>query len=190
MAARRSSQSSSGLPAPPKEVGDSGRQWSCALASAGKARRRRAGRAALGVIAEIRPFSAVMSTGPSLSRPRIDTPASKVIGSSLCRVLLMQETGRRSARLARRVLSKPPIPEPSLNLNFLAYAALAIGVGALFPIQSAANALLGRDIGGPIAATLVSFASGLILLLAINTLLFRQWPSLAQVGAQPWPLWA
>ena len=75
-----------------------------------------------------------------------------------------------------------------MNPQLSAYAVLAICVGALFPVQSAANALLGRGIGGPIAATLVSFGSGLILLLLINALVFRQWPDLAQVSAQPWPL--
>ena len=75
-----------------------------------------------------------------------------------------------------------------MNLTFLGYAVLAVCVGAMFPVQSAANALLGRGIGGPIAATLVSFGSGLILLLIINALVFRQWPSLPQLGAQPWPL--
>ena len=75
-----------------------------------------------------------------------------------------------------------------MNPTLIAYGLLAVGVGALFPVQSAANALLGRGIGGPIAATLVSFGSGLILLLAINALVFRQWPSLSQVSAQPLPL--
>ena len=88
----------------------------------------------------------------------------------------------------RRRLSKPRAAEPRLNPTLFAYALLAVGVGALFPVQSAANALLGRGIGGPIAATLVSFASGLVLLLAINGLAFRQWPTLEQAAAQPLPL--
>jgi transporter family-2 protein len=72
-----------------------------------------------------------------------------------------------------------------LNAQFSAYALMAICAGALFPIQSAANALLGRGIGGPVAGTLVSFLTGLIVLVVFNTVLFRQWPDLAELKAQP-----
>jgi transporter family-2 protein len=75
-----------------------------------------------------------------------------------------------------------------LNLEIAAYVLMALCVGALFPVQSAANALLGRGIGGPVAATLVSFASGLVVLLCLNALLFRQWPSLRDLASQPLPL--
>ena len=43
IAARRSSQVSSGFAAAPNDVGDSGRQWSWALTSAGRASKRRLG---------------------------------------------------------------------------------------------------------------------------------------------------
>jgi transporter family-2 protein len=67
---------------------------------------------------------------------------------------------------------------------------MAVAVGALFPIQSAANSLLGRGIGGAVAATLVSFGSGLIVLLCLNALVFRQWPGPRELAAQPlWMLW-
>jgi len=72
-----------------------------------------------------------------------------------------------------------------LNPQIAAYALMALCVGALFPVQSAANALLGRGIGGPVAATLVSFGSGLIVLICINGLVFRQWPSLRDLASQP-----
>jgi transporter family-2 protein len=72
-----------------------------------------------------------------------------------------------------------------LNPQIFAYALMALCVGAMFPVQSAANALLGRGIGGPVAATMVSFGSGFIVLLCLNGLLFRQWPSLRDLSSQP-----
>jgi bacterial/archaeal transporter family-2 protein len=75
-----------------------------------------------------------------------------------------------------------------LNPQIFFYVLLAVGVGTLFPVQSASNALLGRGIGGPVAATLISFLSGLVVLLCFNALLFRQWPSLRDLAAQPLPL--
>ncbi|HXT08646.1 MAG TPA: DMT family transporter [Roseiarcus sp.] len=77
-----------------------------------------------------------------------------------------------------------------MNPQIAAFAFMAVCVGALFPVQSAANALLARGIGGTIAATLVSFISGLIVLLCLNALVFRQWPSFSDLAAQPmWLLW-
>jgi transporter family-2 protein len=70
-------------------------------------------------------------------------------------------------------------------LQALIYALLAIGAGALFPVQSAANAWLGRGIGGPVAATLISFVAGLLFLIAVNAAAFRQWPSFDALAAQP-----
>lgn len=72
-----------------------------------------------------------------------------------------------------------------MNPEIAIYALLAMAVGTLFPVQSAANALLGRGIGGPVAATLVSFVAGLIVLLCVNALVFRQWPSPRDLAGQP-----
>lgn len=72
-----------------------------------------------------------------------------------------------------------------MTLQIAAYVLMAVCVGSLFPVQSAANALLGRGIGGAIAATTVSFACGLLVLLFLNALLFRQWPSLRDLAGQP-----
>ncbi len=70
-------------------------------------------------------------------------------------------------------------------LQTLFYALLAIAAGALFPVQSAANAWLGRGVGGPVAATAISFVAGLFFLIAANAAAFRQWPSLDALAAQP-----
>ena len=75
-----------------------------------------------------------------------------------------------------------------MNAETSSYAFLAVFVGALSPIQFAVNSMLGRGIGGPIAATLVSFLAGLIVLTCLNALVFREWPSVAQFAAQPWPV--
>ncbi|WP_158815674.1 DMT family transporter [Methylocapsa sp. S129] len=62
---------------------------------------------------------------------------------------------------------------------------LALIAGFLFPFQAVINAQLGRGIGGPIAATMISFAVGLIVLVAVNFLAFRQIPALDDLTKQP-----
>ena len=71
-----------------------------------------------------------------------------------------------------------------MSLVFV-YAVMAVAAGVLFPVQSAANAWVGRAVGGPVAATLISFTAGLTFLTLINAVAFRQWPSLATLAAQP-----
>ena len=72
-----------------------------------------------------------------------------------------------------------------MNLQALFYAILAIAAGTLFPMQTSANALLAKSIGGPIAATTVSFTIGWFVLLIINLAFFRQIPSWGDVAATP-----
>lgn len=67
----------------------------------------------------------------------------------------------------------------------LVFSLMALVAGFLFPFQAAVNAQLGRAVGGPIAATMVSFAVGLAALVAVNLLGFRQIPSLAELSRQP-----
>ncbi len=72
--------------------------------------------------------------------------------------------------------------------NFL-LALLAVAAGSLFPMQTSANALLAKSIGGPIAATTISFSIGWFVLLIINLVGFRQFPSFSQViSTPPWLL--
>ena len=76
-------------------------------------------------------------------------------------------------------------------IQIVFYALLAFCAGALFPLQSAINAAVGRGVGGPVAATLISFMAGLAFLCAINAAAFRQWPALPALAAQPtWMLLA
>jgi transporter family-2 protein len=75
-----------------------------------------------------------------------------------------------------------------LTLQGYLYALMAVCAGMLFPVQSAANAWLARGVGGPIAATIISFATGLMVLLLLNGAVFRQFPVVADLRAQPLPL--
>ncbi len=94
IAASRNNQSSSGLSAAPNEVGDSGLQWSCALASAGNASLRRVGGAAQGRIPEISPLANSRSTGPSRSRPSLVTPRISLMALAPFLAAPMQKAGR------------------------------------------------------------------------------------------------
>jgi bacterial/archaeal transporter family-2 protein len=72
-----------------------------------------------------------------------------------------------------------------VNPQSVLFAVLAIAAGTLFPMQTSANALLAKSVGGPIAATTISFTIGWFVLLLINFVGFRQFPSLAAVAATP-----
>ncbi|MGA2043560.1 MAG: DMT family transporter [Roseiarcus sp.] len=65
------------------------------------------------------------------------------------------------------------------------YSTLALVAGFLFPFQASVNSQLGRQIGGPIAATVVSFAVGLAVIVTADLVAFRQIPSLSDVLRQP-----
>jgi transporter family-2 protein len=62
---------------------------------------------------------------------------------------------------------------------------LALLTGFLFPFQASVNSQLGRGIGGPIAATMISFAFGLIVIVAANLFAFRQIPTFSDLTRQP-----
>jgi transporter family-2 protein len=65
------------------------------------------------------------------------------------------------------------------------FSLLAVFAGFLFPFQASINSMLGRAIGGPLAATMVSFAVGLAIMAAANLIALRQIPSLADLVKQP-----
>ncbi|MET0871680.1 MAG: DMT family transporter, partial [Paeniglutamicibacter terrestris] len=62
------------------------------------------------------------------------------------------------------------------------YLAIAVLAGLAMPIQSRINGALGLHLGDPIAASLVSFCTGLILLIIISLLV--PW---ARAGAREIP---
>lgn len=65
------------------------------------------------------------------------------------------------------------------------YALLAVAAGALFPVQTALNAQLGRSVGGALVATIISFAVGLALLVAVWLVASREWPAGAVMRSLP-----
>ena len=67
----------------------------------------------------------------------------------------------------------------------IAFSILALLAGVVFPFQAAVNAQLGGGVGGPMAATLVSFFFGLVFIAAADLLVFRQFPSVADLMRQP-----
>jgi transporter family-2 protein len=65
------------------------------------------------------------------------------------------------------------------------FSLLALFAGFLFPFQAGVNSQLGRAIGGPIAATMISFAFGLAVIVTANLVAFRQIPTIADIAKQP-----
>ena len=63
---------------------------------------------------------------------------------------------------------------------------LAIMAGTLFPMQTAINARLASHVGGPIAATFVSFVVGLAALTALMLATTRRLPDMQDLGTLPW----
>lgn len=72
-----------------------------------------------------------------------------------------------------------------MNPTEILLALLAIGGGAMLPIQFAVNSHLGRLLGSPFAASVVSFAAGLALLLLLSAVFVRGLPSAAAMRSMP-----
>jgi len=67
---------------------------------------------------------------------------------------------------------------------------LTLVVGALMPVQAILNTRLGKQIGGPLMGSLVSFIVGLIFLLFLN--LASNYQAVGQLrngSASPWWVW-
>ncbi len=67
----------------------------------------------------------------------------------------------------------------------LVYSLLALLGGALFPLQTALNAQLGRLVGGALVATIISFCVGLMALIAILLATTRHFPDAGILRAVP-----
>lgn len=65
------------------------------------------------------------------------------------------------------------------------YSLLALLSGALFPLQTAVNAQLGRLIGGALVATIVSFCVGLVALAVILLVTTRAFPDAGVLRSVP-----
>ena len=73
----------------------------------------------------------------------------------------------------------------SLNPQNVLLALLAIAAGTLFPMQTSINALLAKSVGGPVVATWISITISWFFLLLINTIVFREFPSISDIAATP-----
>ena len=72
-----------------------------------------------------------------------------------------------------------------MGIQALVLALFALAVGALAPIQMAANAQLAKGVTGAVAATIISFSAGWFFLIAINAVGFRQFPSVSDIVRTP-----
>ncbi|MGI8605905.1 MAG: DMT family transporter [Gaiellaceae bacterium] len=69
------------------------------------------------------------------------------------------------------------------------YFVFALAAGMMLPFQFGINAQLAHWVGGPVCASLVSFAVGTVALLALTLAFYRGWPGGDQVGGAPWWVW-
>jgi transporter family-2 protein len=75
--------------------------------------------------------------------------------------------------------------ENLVNPQNIFLALVAIAAGTLFPMQASVNSLLAKSVGGAIVATWISITVSWLLLLAINTTVFRQLPPISAITATP-----
>jgi transporter family-2 protein len=69
------------------------------------------------------------------------------------------------------------------------YIVFAVLAGAMLPIQFGINAQLAGWLGSSVRATLVSFAVGTVVLLAVTLAAFRDLPSGVKLADAPWWVW-
>jgi transporter family-2 protein len=69
------------------------------------------------------------------------------------------------------------------------YLLFAAAAGAVLPVQAGVNAQLARFVGGPVAASFVSFLVGMIALLLLAIAVVRPLPSGSRLAGAPWWVW-
>ena len=72
-----------------------------------------------------------------------------------------------------------------MNVTAVLLALLAVLVGAMLPVQIALNSQLARNFGSPFAANVFSFGTGLLALVLLSTVIFRDFPSWSAIRQQP-----
>jgi transporter family-2 protein len=72
-----------------------------------------------------------------------------------------------------------------VNPQNLILALVAIAVGTLLPMQASVNSLLAKSAGGVIVATWISITVSWFLLLAVNAIVFRNFPAISDIAATP-----
>ena len=76
-----------------------------------------------------------------------------------------------------------------MNAGTILFSVLAVLAGMLFPTQTAVNAKLAAAVGGPLLATLISFAAGLAALATILVITTRHYPDWSGLARMPPWLW-
>ena len=71
----------------------------------------------------------------------------------------------------------------------LLYLLLAVVAGGALPFQAGINARLATFVGGPIRASMISFAVGTLVLLAVALIATRGAVSTGRLGQVPWWGW-
>ncbi|HEY7017035.1 MAG TPA: DMT family transporter [Gaiellaceae bacterium] len=71
----------------------------------------------------------------------------------------------------------------------LAFLLLAIVAGAALPVQAGINARLAGFVGGPIRASMISFAVGTLVLLLVALIATRGVATTGRLGQVPWWGW-
>ena len=69
------------------------------------------------------------------------------------------------------------------------YFAFAVAAGLMLPFQFGINSVLARFVDGPLRATIVSFAVGLVVLLVAALAFARGVPAWERVAGAPWWAW-
>ncbi|MEZ0192817.1 DMT family transporter [Pseudomonas qingdaonensis] len=77
----------------------------------------------------------------------------------------------------------------NLNLAVAIPLLVALLAGAAVPFQAGANAALGRLLGHPLWATLISLAVSVLMVLPALLLMRVPLPQLANLGQAPWWAW-
>ena len=77
----------------------------------------------------------------------------------------------------------------NLNLAVAIPLLVALLAGAAVPFQAGANAALGRLLGHPLWATLISLAVSVLMVLPALLLMRAPLPQLANLGQAPWWAW-
>jgi bacterial/archaeal transporter family-2 protein len=71
----------------------------------------------------------------------------------------------------------------------LGFLVLALVAGAALPVQAGLNARLATFVGGPLRASMISFAIGTVALALLALVVTRGLVSTARLGAVPWWGW-
>src|SRR3954465_8597496 len=91
-----------------------------------------------------------------------------------------------SSPVAGRGMSISPRNPPAMAFAFLV---LAVVAGSALPVQAGLNARLATFVGGPIRASMISFALGTLVLLVLSLLVTRGVIDTSRVSQVPWWAW-